>query len=241
MDDIRRPYRGQRGDYALPAQRPHQPAPPAHQLRPHVTDLRPAPAVQAAPQPAVTHHIHQAPHHSHAQTHQPHHHPAVPHPRKKAHRPALLPVAGVILLAIAAAIGGYLLLKPHKAATFTPASLAKQASFTFYYPQPLPAGYSYVNAINTFTEGQAYYMLARGSRHIIIKEQAANSQTLDLSSLSQPSTLTTSAGKAATGTNSGQPAGLLLTSTTLVTLNSTGQVTPADISAVINSLKPTAR
>lgn len=244
MDDIRRPYRGERRDYAIPA---HRQAP--------VTDLRPAapPAPNPRPpQPIQAQSVPPAPapHHAHHQTHQAHHaqQPAyqvhrqpAPQHLKKTRRVALLPVVAVLILAAAASFGGYLLLKPHKTATFTPASLAKQAGFPFYYPQPLPAGYSYVDTINTFEAGQAYYMIARGSRHIIIKEQASSSQSLDLSSLSQPATFTSAAGKAATGTNSGQPAGLLLTNSTLITLNSTGQVSPADISSVINNLKPMAK
>jgi len=35
----------------------------------------------------------------------------------------------------------------------------------------------------------------------------------------------------------GQPAGLILTGSTLISLNSTGAVTPAELMAVINSLK----
>jgi len=142
-----------------------------------------------------------------------------------------------IVLAVVAIFGGYLLLKPDKAKTFTSASLAKRAGFGFYYPSPMPSGYSYVNNINAFQDGQAYYMLGRGNKHIVVREQPATGKSLDLTNLSNPITFEAAGGKAAAGDVTGQPAGLVLTGSTLITLNSTGAVTPADLTAVINSLK----
>ena len=237
MDDIRRPYRGERGNYALPA---HRQAP-----RPHVTDLRPAAPVQRPvhhPQPP--HHQTQ-PAHQTAQHDQHHTHPN-PYQATAHQRPAKrrLPrislnkqVLAAIVLAVVAIFGGYLLLKPDKAKTFTSASLAKRAGFGFYYPSPMPSGYSYVNNINAFQDGQAYYMLGRGNKHIVVREQPATGKSLDLTNLSNPITFEAAGGKAAAGDVTGQPAGLVLTGSTLITLNSTGAVTPADLTAVINSLK----
>jgi hypothetical protein len=141
------------------------------------------------------------------------------------------------ILAGAAIFGGYLLLKPDKQKVFTPASLAKQASFSFYYPSPLPLGYTYVNNINAFQDGQAYYMLGSGSKHIIVHEQAAGGRKLDTKSLTNPVTFSAAGGQAALGNVAGQPAGLVLTGPTLVTINSTGDVTPADVAALINNLR----
>ena len=134
-------------------------------------------------------------------------------------------------------MGGYLLLKPDKAKTFTSASLAKQAGFGFYYPSPLPAGYSYVNNFNAFQDGQAYYMLGSGNKHIIVREQPSHGSTLKLSSLTNPITFQAAGGKAAAGDVTGQPAGLVLAGSTLISLNSTGAVKPAELTAVINNLK----
>jgi hypothetical protein len=138
---------------------------------------------------------------------------------------------------VAAILGGWLMLKPDKVKTFTPASLAKQAGFDFYYPSPLPAGYSYVNNINTFQGGQAYYMLGSGSKHIIVHEQPSGGSSLNLATLSNPVTFQAAGGKAAIGNVTGQPAGLVLTGSTLITLNTTGTVAPADLAAAINNLK----
>jgi hypothetical protein len=141
------------------------------------------------------------------------------------------------VLAVAAVFGGWLMLKPDKVKTFTPASLAKQAGFGFYYPSPLPSGYSYVNNINTFQGGQAYYMLGSGSKHIIVHEQPSSGSSLNLATLSNPVTFQAAGGKAAIGNVTGQPAGLVLTGSTLITFNTTGTVAPADLAAAINNLK----
>jgi len=145
----------------------------------------------------------------------------------------------VILTVVAAAavIGGYLLLKPEQQKTFSPSSLAKQASFSFYYPSPLPAGYSYVNNINTFQAGQAYYMIGNGTKHVIVHEQPASGNSLNLATISNPVTFDAAGGKAALGNVTGQPAGLVLTGSTLITLNTTGAVAPADLATIINNLK----
>lgn len=150
-------------------------------------------------------------------------------------------MVAVVIFVAAAIFGGYLLLKPNKAKVFTPASLAKQASFGFYYPSPLPSGYSYISDLNTFQDGQAYYMLGSGSKHIIIREQAASGSSLKLDGLSNPVSFPAAGGKAAIGSVSGQPGGTVLTGSTLITLNSTGAATAADIAAAINSLKPLNR
>jgi hypothetical protein len=243
MDEIRRPYRGERRNYALPQDRPAEP---------NLTDLRTAP-----PQP-----VHQAPaHHQPAQAGtyaptpvnqpayhhpQPHHQPAAaahpaPHPahhRKKTRRISLsLPIITAAVLAIVAVAGGFYLLKPKAKPTVTPTQLASKSSFSFYYPSPLPGGYSYNQEISTFQGGQAYYMLANSKKHMIIHEQAAKSNSLDLTSITNPKTLDSSAGRAAIGTTAGQASAVVLANSTLITIDSTGSVPQADIVAVINNLR----
>jgi hypothetical protein len=141
------------------------------------------------------------------------------------------------ILAGAAIFGGYLLLKPDKAKVYTPASLAKQISYGFYYPSPLPAGYSYINNINAFQDDQAYYMLGNGNRHIIVHEQSAGGGKLDTKSLSDPVKFTAAGGQAALGNVAGQAAGLVITGSTLITINTTGSVPPADLAELINNLR----
>jgi hypothetical protein len=250
MDDIRRPYRGERRNYAIPGQRPPAPHPPVTDLRPAAPARQPASPPHSPHQP-IPHPAHQthnqtetlnrpashAVHHSQAPA--PHHQPAY-QPRTAAKRLPGLKIkqlAVAAIFALAAVFGGYLLLKPDKAKVFTPVSLAKQASFGFYYPSPLPAGYSYVNNLNAFQDGQTYYMLGSGNKHIVVREQRSGGSSLNLTGLSKPITFQAAGGKAAVGEVAGQPGGLVLSGSTLITLNSTGDVPPADLTAVINNLK----
>lgn len=249
MDDIRRPYRGERRDYALPQHRPSppsdlRPARPAPSPVPRVHHPAPDSHNHQPPQPAVHHTppIHSRPVQHHTPQHQPIRHTAARAKRRRLPKLSLnKPVVLATILAGAAIFGGYLLLKPDKQKVFTPASLAKQSSFSFYYPSPLPAGYAYVNNINTFQDGQAYYMLGKGNKHIIVHEQSASGSKLDTSSLSDPVNFTAAGGQAALGNVAGQPSGLVLTGSTFITLNTTGGVSPADLAALVNNLKPVNR
>lgn len=249
MDDIRRPG-PQRRDFAL-RDRGYTP-------RQNVTDLRqpvraaqtpaPAPPSQPAsyipssiPQPAPT-----VPYSSPPLQEQPYTHyispkPA-PAPAAKRRNPLrLLPLkyaapGAAIIILIAAA--GYMLTRPPKTYGFTESQLAKKAGFSFFYPQPMPAGYVYEQKFNAFQDNQAYFMLAKGGKHIIIHEQAS-SGTLDTSSLTGVRRLDSAAGKAAIGYQAGQPAAKILTGSTLISANSTGPVSQDELTKVLNTLKVT--
>lgn len=230
MDDIRRPYRGERRDYALPTNRPAPATPQPHHPSHHPQPVHHTPTIPVA-RPDYQPPVHQPAHHA-----QPvaHHKPT----RRRVPRVGLnKSVILATVLAGAAVFGGYLLLKPDKTTVFTPAILAQRSGFSFYYPSPLPAGYSYVNNINAFQDGQAYYMLGNGDKHIVVHEQASHSSKLDTKSLSNPVSYEAAGGQAALGSVTGQPAGLVLTGSTLITINTTGKVAPADVAAVINHLR----
>lgn len=239
MDDIRRPYRGERRSYVVAQhRRPTGQASPVDPVMPAACH-QPLPAAdQTSPSIPRTQPLNHQPYRHSAELPSPVRPPA-PHAKQRPIRPIQL--IAVIGLAAAAMAGGYLLLKPNTPKTFTPASLARQSSFSFYFPNPLPQGYSYVNKINTFQSGQAYYMLANNKKHIIVREQTANGRALETSALSNPVSYPAAGGKAAIGSLAGQPAGLVLTNNTLITLNSTGTVPAADIAAAINYLKPVTR
>jgi homoaconitase/3-isopropylmalate dehydratase large subunit len=134
-------------------------------------------------------------------------------------------------------VAAFYLLKPSKSKAVLPADLAKQASFRLYYPSPLPPGYTYNQTIATFVNGQAYYEISQGAKHIIVREQSTSASSLDLSSLSSPSDVKTALGKAAVGINTGQTAALVLAGSTLITVNSNGHVPQADMTTFINNLQ----
>jgi len=229
MDDIRRPNH-QRRDFAMR----HR----AHQPRPNPTDSGPPPT-PAAPtedyQPAF------APAAASETGYEHYSRPAArPHPQpaaKKKLLPKIRPryaATGLIAVLLIAA-GAYFLTRPAQKSGFSVAQLSKKSAFGFYYPQPLPSGYSYVTKINAFQDGQAYFMLANGSRHIFFREQAAGGQTT--SGLDDSRDIQSSIGKAAIGTQAGQPAAKVLAGSTLISINTTGSVPSADLARTIESLK----
>lgn len=239
MDDIRRPN-PQRRDFAM-RHRPHQPRPgapdPSPQTQPaaaqppayhepQASDYQPGLAPAAASETGYEHYSHPAPQ-SRAQ----------PIAKKK-----LLPkiplkyAAGAALVVILIAAGAYLLSRPAQKSGFSVAQLSKKSTFGFYYPQPLPNGYSYETKINAFQNGQAYFMLANGSKHIVFREQAATGG-LNTSGLAGTQSVQSSVGKAAIGTQAGQPAAKVLAGSTLISINTTGSVPASDVSKTIGYLK----
>jgi hypothetical protein len=249
MDDFRRRYDVPRRDYGMPAAAPTQPpqhptparptAPPQHQPAHHPTHQSQPSHHQAHPAAppariddfqatAPQHHPHQAVHHQ-------------PLPAKDSvfTRLAESKTAKIVGVAIILLVAGFIILssRPAKPKSVLPADLAKKASFSVFYPSSLPAGFSYDPTISTFANGQAYYLLNKGTEHIVVREQAWSSSTLDTSSLTNPVDLPISSGKAAIGTNTGQTAAVVLTGSTLINITSNGSVAKDEMTAVINSLK----
>lgn len=244
MDDIRRPN-PQRRDFAMR----HR----AHQPRPGVMDLRPTeptppqpvaqPPVQAqeAYVPATDYQSNLAPAAA-AETGYEYYSRPVTRPAARPaggsrRLPKIRPRYAVGGLAAFLLIGAslYMLTRPAQTSGFSVAQLSKKSGFGFYYPQPLPSGYTYVTKINAFQGGQAYFMLAKGSKHLFIHEQAAANQ--GTGGLSSPQPLPSPVGKAVIGQQAGQPAAKVVAGSTLISINSTGGVASTDLSKLIDSLK----
>lgn len=266
MDDIRRPNQ-QRRDFAsrqrgyAPRQAPGAPqAQPQHQHlpeqqpyhQPPTQEVYQAPMPQAptAPQPFYGRpepddylpDLAPAP-----RDDTPYEHYTQPVPRPQAApKKSLLPklplkyaAAGLaVLILVSASV--YMITRPPKKSGFSIAQLAKKSTFGLYYPQPLPNGYSYVTQINAFQNDQAYFMLASGNKHIVFHEQPAGSTTGNNEKIISPQTLTTSVGKATMGVLAGQPAARVTAGSTLISINTTGQVSSAALTQAIQNLK-TAR
>jgi hypothetical protein len=252
MDDIRRPN-PQRRDFAM-RHRPHQPRPNTTDLnqQPQPEPAQPQPAqYQPAPQPAAQPPAYHQPQTADYQTDlapaaasetgYEHYSQPAPQPRPATRKKRLpkIPVkyaaAGTAVVILIAA-GAYMLSRPAQKTGFSVAQLSKKSTFGFYYPQPLPNGYSYETKINAFQNGQAYFMLANGSKHVVFHEQASTSN-LDTSGLSGTQSVQSSIGKAAIGTQAGQPAAKVLASSTLISINTTGSVPASDVTQIISHLK----
>lgn len=247
MDDVRGPS-PQRRDFA---QR-HRP----YSARPPVTDLRPAARpiprptttynpVPSQPQPVVYSEpaTPPQPYSPPEESNYAHYTPpvAAATPKKTARRnpfkalPAKYVLSGVVIIALIAT-AAFMLTRPPKKSGFTVAQLAKKADFGFFYPQPLPNGYTYEPKFNAVQGGQVYFMLVKGTKHMVFREQPANG-SLDINGLNGVRKITTAAGPAAVGSQAGQPAAKVLAGSTLISVNSTGSVAESDLLKVLDLLK----
>ncbi len=255
MDDIRRPD-PQRRDYSLPRAKytpdtsPSAPPAPQPEVQPqpqqpiHVAQA-PAPVVEQPPitpvitdttpayTPAPPQDIVRTPYQAPAPQPQP---AAEPKAKVVHFFPYKYVAAGLVVLLILGA-AGYFVTRPAKKAGFTADQLAKKSTFNFYYPQPIPSGYAYVTEQNAFQDGQAYFMIGKGGKHIVFHEKQSNQTAISPTSLAKPQTVDTPVGKAVIGTVAGQPAANVLAGSTLISVNTTGGVTQDEVKTAVKSLK----
>lgn len=233
MDDIRPPRQGfERRDYTAPVRRPaaHVPRPePVH----HPIPVQPAPTPQyhrpalepvAAPQ-----------HHHHAATHEPRHNNN-PHGAPKRLGRRYFAVAAAFVLAIGLFTAGYIF-KSKAPVNSLPSSVVTKANFNVYFPSPMPSGYIYVNKTATFQIGDVFYRFANGLKSVTVREEPLPAKKPDLSLYKGYTAFSSTVGQAAMGTSFGQPVALVVTPTTVITLNTSGGVTPQDLKSAINNLR----
>ncbi len=254
MDDIRRPYQPQRGDYST---RPHQP---------NRQPARPQPDIPAHPQPhhqpnqhhhAPAHHqahpaqhipvaTHQHPQPQSTQHYQPiYHRPPVeqpvatqPVPVKTGHklRYKLLTAFACLAAAGLLVVAGYSLKSSDDSKTL-PTKITSQADYTVYFPSPMPAGYTYMKDTATFQIGQVFYKFNNGRKRVTVKEEPTPNPKPDLSLLAGCRQFDAPIGKAAVGSTYGQPSAVVVTHSTVITLNGIGGVTGDELMTAIKNLK----
>ncbi|HSW79004.1 MAG TPA: hypothetical protein VLF88_03260 [Candidatus Babeliales bacterium] len=256
MDDIRRPQKPQRRDYAIPVRRmdpTHRPHTPADHVQPHHSQpVQPTqtPVEQASPRPGYTAHpahhpSHQeAPHHRAEQptqmerTYQSQPSAVVPPAPPKAKRRIFKPVLLIALPFIAAALfaAGYSF-KSKKVDNTIPPKITQQANFTVYFPSPMPSGYTYMSDSATFQIGQVFYKFSHGSKRVTVKEEPMPQTKPDLNLLAGYSQFDTAVGKVAMGNTFGETTAVVVTPTTVITMNTTGGVRPDELKSAIDNLK----
>jgi hypothetical protein len=252
MDDIRRPQRPPRQDYAQPAQprphanpnapRPHaQPAPHPHQNTPYNAQVPQGhhPAVPVYHQPAV--HPNQ-PHHPSPTHPQPTHHPhaqTAAHPRRRSFiSKRKITVIIAVLLAAAAVFGaGYLLKSSNEPKDTIPSSITRQINYDLYFPSPMPKGYVYMKDSATFQIGKVFYKFAKGNKRVTVQEEPVTEPKPDLNLLAGYEQYDTAIGKVAMGTTFSHPTAVILTPTTVITLNTIGGVTTDELKSAIEGMK----
>lgn len=157
--------------------------------------------------------------------------------RKPKVKPTL--IVGIVLAAAAIFGAGYLL-KSSSASSAEkgiPASITRQVNYSLYFPSPMPHGYTYMKDTATFQIGEVFYKFSNGRKRVTVKEEPINGNKPDLNLLVGYTRLNTPVGQAAVGTSVGQPTAVVVTKTTVITMNTIGGVSQNDLKVAINNLK----
>ena len=101
----------------------------------------------------------------------------------------------------------------------------------------MPPGYIYVSKTATFQIGDVFYRFANGLKSVTVREEPLPPQKPDLNLYKSYTRFTTSIGQAAMGTSFGQPVAVILTPTTIITMNTSGGVTSQDLHTAINNFR----
>ena len=155
--------------------------------------------------------------------------PPQPHVAKFAHKRVWV-LAVCVAIIIAAAVGGTLFLSRDTGPI--PRSIRQASTFTLYYPATLPKGYVLQSQSVRGDTGIVFYVLANDKRQVNVSQQPLPPNPPNINSLSGFSKLETTAGKAAIGANGSSPTVIVLSNTTLITINGSPG-TPQDVVANI--------
>ena len=238
MDDIRRPQRPDRRDYALPGRpaaphhSPHRPVPDHYQPLP--ARPQPTPAYHQAPAPQ--------PHHNPVAYPPPQHQPIVHHQPQTHHKTSRrfskkLSVVVAVIIAAAAVFGAGYMLKGSSPQTGIPSSITRQVNYSLYFPSPMPPGYIYMKDTATFQIGQVFYKFADGNKRVTVKEEPMPQTKPNLSLLIGYTQFSTPNGRAAIGSSFGQAVAVVVTPSTVITMNSVGGVSQNELRDAVNNLK----
>ncbi len=111
-----------------------------------------------------------------------------------------------------------------------PAAIRSQAGFSLYYPTVIPAGYSYTNGSARIQRGVLFFTISSGNKVVRISEQKLPSNPPRLDDIPSLKKVIVPAGQAGLGTNDGKTTGVLVSTTSIVSL--TGEMNlPDDVVA----------
>lgn len=113
----------------------------------------------------------------------------------------------------------------------------KNINFVPYYPKILPTNYSKVEGSEKIVDGILFFDLSDGNTTINISQQKLPLTPPNLDGLLEFKKLQTISGKAAVGTQKFRAVGVLLTTTTLISVTGSEGVPEDVIGSVIQSLQ----
>ncbi len=233
MDDIRPPRQDlQRRDYTAPVRRPapHPEQPARQPAQPHATPVQSYPTAQyhrPEPEPAY----HQPP--AHQPPRNQHHHASTRAPKRLGRRYAV--IAAILIVAAGVFTAGYIFKSKTPDKTLPSAVVAK-ANFIVFFPSPMPSGYIYVSKTATYQIGDIFYRFANGSKSVTVREEPLPSKKPNLTLYKGYTIFNSKIGQAAMGASFGQPVAVVVTPTTIITLNTGGGVAPKDLKTAIDNL-----
>jgi hypothetical protein len=120
-----------------------------------------------------------------------------------------------------------------------PKSIVTSVAFPLYYPVALPDGYKLQKSSVKNVDGLVFYTFSMGANNIYISEQALPAVPPDLGKLVELlefKKVDVKTGSAVIGLNTGTPAAIFTTNTTLVSINATKNVPSDLVSDLVKSL-----
>lgn len=155
--------------------------------------------------------------------------------RDKNHKLKLLVLGSSILLLLATTSSFFLFI--NKKADPIPGNIRNSLNFPLYYPLATPQGYQYKKDSAKVENDILFYSLQSSDKIVTVTEQAISGRIPDLTQLPGFKSLETSVGSAVSGTNAGnRPAAIILSNTTLITINGTTSVAASSVNALAQSM-----
>ena len=113
-----------------------------------------------------------------------------------------------------------------------PPQIRSRANYTLYFPTSLPPSYKYDKKFTRQESNIIFYTFLNDKHRVSVSQQPLTSNPPKLDTLSGFNKLEVTAGKAAVGVNGSSPTAIILTNTTIITING-NQGTPQDVVATI--------
>ncbi|MBX4201974.1 hypothetical protein KW803_03755 [Candidatus Saccharibacteria bacterium] len=140
-----------------------------------------------------------------------------------------LKLAISLFVVIALATVGYLLLRPKTPPPVFPSQIANTVSYPIYYADNAGDGYTYKEGSASNRAGVIFYTLQNRKKNIIVSQQNAPTNPVNLKSLPKHSSLDIPIGQAVVGTGLGNPSIVITTPKTLIQITSNKGVTKDEI------------
>jgi hypothetical protein len=139
-----------------------------------------------------------------------------------------------LLIVVLASVAVYLFL--HMDRGPIPKSVRKHANFSIYYPTVIPTDYTLEGSSPNVQSGSLFYSISNKDRRVYISEQKLPDNPPNLDSLTEFKKVDTIVGKAALGKNLGQATGILLSTTTLITVTGSNGVPDDVVARILQSM-----